>query len=111
MPAETAKPLPHELEQLDASARDLGISEYELFQRAFEAWHGRRADPESIDHTFGRYLKEGELPEWVRHFCRQYLDAHPDCMVRREALAVRARRADWIAFALIVLAVLIALII
>ena len=95
--------------RLVASAR--GESEYDVFVAAWSAWHGTRPPPGQVDQDFGAYLREQGVPPYVRHFVRQWLEANPD-LPRRFAEDFRAtRRAQLLALALIILAVVIALIV
>lgn len=49
----------------------LQISEFEVFQLAYQRWFGRLADHREIDTSFSRYLIKAHVPLWVRAFTRQ----------------------------------------
>ncbi len=63
----------------------LEISEYEIFQRAYNDWYGQEADLRTLEHEFVQYLYFGTAPPWVRHYTRMLLDQHG------EPVAVPAR--------------------
>jgi hypothetical protein len=87
----------------------LDVSEYDVFRRAYLDWYGREPDPRVIDSLFGAYLRTDELPMFVRHFARRYVEDHAD---RVHAVVDRERRAwrmDRIMLALIAALVVAAL--
>ena len=50
-------------------ARDLEISEFELFAKAFRAWHGRPPVVRDLEREFGGFLTQRcDLPFYVRRF-------------------------------------------
>ena len=100
---------PDQIEQLHLCARSLEISDYELFRRAYTTWHGHAPPLNELELRFHDYLSRAELPTWVRHFCRQYLQTHPEALSRQQADAAQARWANWLALGLIMLSVLLAL--
>jgi hypothetical protein len=87
----------------------LGISDYEVFQRAYAAWYGREPDRHAIEAPFGAYLRSARLPVFVRHYVRRYVQTHPDrvqTIIDREA---RAWRLDRVMIAVVALLVVLAL--
>ncbi len=50
------------------AAHTLDISEFELFNLAYQNWHGQRAETRQLEAVFVRYLFEAKIPHWVRHF-------------------------------------------
>lgn len=100
---------PDQVDQLRLCARTLEISEYELFHRAYSAWHGHPPPLPELELRFHDYLRRAELPAWVRHFCRQYLQANPEALSRQQADAAHTRRAGRLALGLIMLSVGLAL--
>ena len=54
-------------------AQLMEISEFELFRRAWEAWHGEKIGDAGIEPHFNRYLDFNEVPFWVRSFVRDFL--------------------------------------
>lgn len=57
---------------LDASAA-LEITEFRLFQLAFEDWYGKSAKLEFMERQFAAYMFAQYVPTWVRHFSRKIL--------------------------------------
>jgi hypothetical protein len=55
-------------ERLWNHARNQGISEHEVFKRAAATW---TLDPEIANSDFNAYLKEGNLPHYVRDYLRK----------------------------------------
>jgi hypothetical protein len=51
------------------TARGLEISEFELFVKAFRAWHGRAPVVRDLEREFGQFLNQRcDLPFYVRRF-------------------------------------------
>ena len=62
-------PLTAQMMAVAHAARALEISEFELFRRAFQAWHGCAPDTRELEREFGRYLnQQTALPFYVRRF-------------------------------------------
>lgn len=57
---------------LDASSA-LEITEFRLFELAFQDWHGRKADARRMEKYFAAYMFANQVPGWVRHFARKIL--------------------------------------
>lgn len=87
----------------------LGIGEYQLFLEAYHAWYGHPANNKQIDALFGSYLHTMELPFFVRHYSRHYLNEHPEAMQAVQEGHHRDARATTLAFSTIVMLVLGAL--
>lgn len=64
--------LPPDVADVLASASLLEVSEYRVFEMAFEAWFGRKVgdDAARLDRHFFAYLYRDAVPPWVRAFCR-----------------------------------------
>jgi len=62
---------------LDASAL-LQITEFHLFELAFERWFGREAREAELEPCFARYMFAAIAPFWVRQFCREVADRDSD---------------------------------
>ena len=60
---------------LDASAA-LEVTEFKLFELAFEDWYGRKAREEVIEKYFAAYMFANRIPSWVRYFARKIIDLH-----------------------------------
>lgn len=57
----------------DVASR-LQISEYAVFERAYQQWYGAAADEVELARHFHRYLFGNAVPHWVRHYCRESRD-------------------------------------
>ena len=83
----------------------LGVSEYQVFRRAYRAWYGYEPSPGQTDSLFRAYLLSSELPHFVRHFARRFLQNHPEVPRAIQERYHRSQRADHISLALIVVMV------
>lgn len=54
---------------LDASSL-LQITEFRLFELAFERWFGRPPREGELEACFARYMFVSHAPFWVRQYCR-----------------------------------------
>jgi hypothetical protein len=59
-----------EAEAVSFVAGLLEISEFRLFEMAYENWFGSEATEKAIDGFFGNYLKSGFIPFWLRNMVR-----------------------------------------
>ncbi len=57
---------------LSASAI-LEITEFRLFELAYERWFGEPAAERDIERFFVGYMFRSIVPHWVRQFCREVL--------------------------------------
>lgn len=57
---------------LDASSA-LEVTEFRLFELAFQDWFGKKADQPALEKYFAAYMFTNRVPEWVRHFSRKIL--------------------------------------
>lgn len=53
-----------------AAAARLHVSEFEIFQIAYQQWFGREASEGFLLSAFQQYLTHTTIPMWVRHFTR-----------------------------------------
>lgn len=58
------------MQTIDTLARILDVSEFEIFERAYERWYGRRPELAQLKKEFARYLYRHELPLYVQDFVR-----------------------------------------
>ncbi len=86
-----------------------GTSDYQIFLDAYSDWYGHEAASDVIDGVFGDYLKTGELPHFVRHYARRYVEANPDPAQALREWDRRIERAQAIAFGTLVILVLVAI--
>jgi hypothetical protein len=107
-PAENSKE--SDLEALRLTAEAMNLSDYQLFLEAYRAWSGEEPDDAQLNAWFGRYLRRGELPSFVRHFTRNYLTSHPQLIATREAEYRKDQRARLLSFMVIATMVVIALV-
>ncbi len=99
-----------DLKALRLTAEAMNLSDYQLFLEAYRAWSGEEPDDAQLNALFGRYLRRGELPSFVRHFTRSYLNNHPQLIATREAEYRKDQRARFMSFLIIATMVLIALV-
>ena len=65
------KPLTfNEIEAVQFVAQFLEVSEYEVFQLAFNDWYGKRMNNMTMDYLFENYLDEDVVPFWVWTFAK-----------------------------------------
>lgn len=57
---------------LDASAA-LEVTEFRLFELAYQDWYGKRPDNSAMEKLFAAYMFANRVPGWVRHFSRKIL--------------------------------------
>jgi len=73
---------------LDAAAI-LDITEYDLFDLAYDRWHGERAEEAVLERFFVAYMFNDVVPIWVRHFARLVQRLNSRGELDRRALGVR----------------------
>jgi hypothetical protein len=71
---------PFDPDLVGLAAAQMEISEFKLFQEAYQAWHGPEASEELIEPYFGRYMTSNRAPFWVRHYARTFLK-NPDVLI------------------------------
>jgi hypothetical protein len=64
----TDPPKIDEERKLYAIHLDSGESEYKIFKKAYETWHGEG----DVEYAFDRYLFQEEIPSYVRDYIRKY---------------------------------------
>jgi hypothetical protein len=60
------------------TASVLHISEFEVFQLAYQSWFGHSAVSHDIDASFSRYMNTAAVPIWVRAFTRRIRQLHSE---------------------------------
>ena len=68
------------------------ISEFDLFQAAWQGWHGRQAREQATEAAFARFLQDGRAPAYVRHFARRVLDIEAAGGLARHELGLTVYR-------------------
>ena len=104
-----ANPTIDDLDTIELTAQALQVSHYQIFADAYRAWHGDEAEDAYLDRLFGKYLRRGELPSFVRHYARNFVTDHPEILAARQADRLKRQRAEHLCFFLITLMVLAAL--
>lgn len=79
-----------------------GVSEFELFRLAYTAWYGHIPASHYLERQFDSYLLSGELPYYVRHYCRNFIDAHPETVKYAQQEDKRSRSTQRLVLALII---------
>lgn len=77
-------------EVLDASSL-LQITEFHLFELAFQRWFGREAREAELERCFARYMFAAKAPFWVRQFCRDVAAKESDGMLNPRDFGVLPR--------------------
>lgn len=75
------------------SAGLLGISEFRLFQIAYETWYGRETDEHTMESYFASYLFQETVPFWVRHFTRQISGLENEGRLNPEDFGIKQQQA------------------
>ncbi len=55
------------------AANILEISEYEVFCRAYQDWHGQAGDDALIQASYNRYFRGDHPPPWAAHYARRVI--------------------------------------
>ena len=63
----------------------LGISEFEIFADAWQAWFDERPHEKRLEPYFINFLEHGAVPFWLRNYARHILN-------RKDLLAKEKRR-------------------
>lgn len=50
----------------------LGISEIEIFGRAYVSWWGVEADPDELEIDYANYMFRGKVPFYLTHYLRTW---------------------------------------
>ncbi len=66
-----------DLEVFQVTKQVLQVSDYQMFIEAYRSWYGHAPDPIKVEAFFKCYLYDTELPYFVRHFARNFIDTHP----------------------------------
>jgi type VI protein secretion system component VasK len=66
-------------------------SEFDIFRMAYTDWYGKIPTLQTIENHFDGYLVSGELPFYVRHYCRQFIKQRPETVTAIRKLERRSR--------------------
>jgi len=53
-----------------AASSLLQITEFHLFELAYERWFGRQAKEDQLEACYAHYMFASSAPHWVRQYCR-----------------------------------------
>ena len=53
------------------ASRASGVSEYDLFHLAYQAWYGGEPEQQRLEKIFVHYLFSGRVPVWVKDFAQR----------------------------------------
>lgn len=60
-------------QQVVEAAAILNVSEFRLFELAYQDWYGVNARDNKLDAVYIPYIMCGQIPHWLRHFVRKTL--------------------------------------
>lgn len=63
--------VPQDTREVLAASSLLQITEFQLFEIAFERWFGRPPREGELEACFARYMFVYDAPFWVRQYCRE----------------------------------------
>ena len=63
--------IPRDTRDVLVASSLLQITEFHLFELAYERWFGRQAKERELEAWFARYMFAAHAPCWVRQFCRE----------------------------------------
>lgn len=66
----------NEIEAVQFVANFLEVSEYEVFQLAYNDWYGKRMTESRMDYLFENYIDEEILPFWVWNFAKGVIEKY-----------------------------------
>ena len=70
--------VPQDTWEVTEASAILQITEFHLFELAFERWFGREARDGELESCFARYMFASHAPFWVRQYCRDVADKERD---------------------------------
>lgn len=77
--SQSVQPNPQtELAVFHLTRDSMEVSEFDLFCLAHTAWYGEKPARCYLEQQFDNYLLSGVLPFYVRHYCREFVAAHPE---------------------------------
>lgn len=86
------EPIPPDVSQVLDAAALLQVTEFRLFQIAYQSWYGRAASEKSIERYFVPYMFRAVVPFWVRQLCRHVLTADARGVLHPEEFGVTPRQ-------------------
>jgi hypothetical protein len=79
------KSKPTDIQQVHKASAWLGVSEFQLFCDAWQAWYNERPEETRIEPFFVNFLGQDAVPFWVRNYARIILN-------RKDLLAREKKR-------------------
>lgn len=71
--------IPQDTRDVLAASSLLQITEFHLFELAYERWFGRQSKERELEACFARYMFASRAPFWVRQYCRDVSIMDSDC--------------------------------
>ena len=68
------KSRPTDIQQVYKASAWLGVSEFQVFCDAWQAWYDEKPSEKRMDHYFVDFLGQGVVPFWVRNYVRVILN-------------------------------------
>lgn len=99
-----------EMDSFLLTRESLEVSEFDVFRMAYAAWYGEQPTMQQIENHFDDYLASGVLPFYVRHYCRQFINDCPECVIAAQSREQHSLFANRLVTGLLVAFVTIALI-
>lgn len=62
--------IPQDTRDVLAASSLLQITEFHLFELAYERWFGKQVKESELEACFARYMFASQVPFWVRNYCR-----------------------------------------
>lgn len=92
-PFSTTRAQPQDPALIDAAmvcraAEIAEVSEFDLFQAAWQGWNGKLPDEHGLERLFSCYLHEQQVPGFVRHFARRVIDDAAAGRLNRDTLGL-----------------------
>jgi hypothetical protein len=78
------KPKPTDIQLVYKASAMLGVSEFQVFTDAWQAWYNEKPSEKRLEPYFVKFLKQDAIPFWVRNHVRSILN--------REDLIARERK-------------------
>lgn len=82
------KSKPTDIQQVYKASSWLGISEFQFFCDAWQAWHGAKPPEQRIEPYFVNFLAQDAVPFWVRNYVRNVLNRNDLRAIENKRLIV-----------------------
>ncbi|MBW2501828.1 MAG: hypothetical protein JRD39_02705 [Deltaproteobacteria bacterium] len=79
---------PTDIQKVFRASSWLGVSEFQVFCDAWQAWYDEKPSEKRIEPFFIRFLGEDAVPFWVRNYVRGVLDRKDLLQKEKKRLAV-----------------------